>query len=221
MAAAAPLILVTGATGFVGRHVLDALAVAGCRLRLIVREGKQAQVSRATAIETVLTTPDIWAAPAAWWEDACRGVDTVIHIAWYAEPGKYLQSPKNLDCLAGTLRLAQAASRAKVRRFVGIGTCFEYDLERRPSERSIRRCGRRHLMPPRKPPPSWRSRNACRSSGVSNLPGAGCSISTARARTRERLVPYLRGQAQGRRAGRADQWHAGPRLSRRARGRAA
>ena len=40
MAAAAPLMLVTGATGFVGRHVLDALAVAGCRLRLIVREAQ-------------------------------------------------------------------------------------------------------------------------------------------------------------------------------------
>ena len=64
----------------------------------------------------------------AWWADACRGVDTVIHVAWYAEPGQYLQSPKNQECLAGTLRLAQGAAQAKVRRFVGIGTCFEYDL---------------------------------------------------------------------------------------------
>jgi dTDP-6-deoxy-L-talose 4-dehydrogenase (NAD+) len=30
--------------------------------------------------------------------------------------------------LTGTLRLAQGAAQSRVRRFVGIGTCFEYDL---------------------------------------------------------------------------------------------
>jgi dTDP-6-deoxy-L-talose 4-dehydrogenase (NAD+) len=55
-------------------------------------------------------------------------VDTVIHAAWYAEPQHYLQSPKNLDCLSGTLRLAHGALQANVRRVIGIGTCFEYDL---------------------------------------------------------------------------------------------
>lgn len=42
--------------------------------------------------------------------------------------GKYLQSPVNLDCLAGTLQAARGAAEAGVRRFVGTGTCFEYDL---------------------------------------------------------------------------------------------
>ncbi len=72
---------------------------------------------------------DLFAEGRAWWADACRGIDTVIHSAWYAEPGKYLQSPKNSECLAGTLRLADGASQAGIRRFVGIGTCFEYDLD--------------------------------------------------------------------------------------------
>jgi dTDP-6-deoxy-L-talose 4-dehydrogenase (NAD+) len=43
------------------------------------------------------------------------------------DPGIYLHSEKNLDCLKGTLSLAQAAAKAAVRRFIGIGTCFEYD----------------------------------------------------------------------------------------------
>jgi len=76
----------------------------------------------------VVATPDLFAESAAWWSDVCAGVDTVIHAAWYAEPGKYLTSERNLDCLAGTVRLAQGAARSGVRRFVGIGTCFEYDL---------------------------------------------------------------------------------------------
>jgi dTDP-6-deoxy-L-talose 4-dehydrogenase (NAD+) len=93
-----------------------------------VREGKQAMLARDDAIETIVASPDIFAESAAWWARACRGVGTVIHAAWYVEPGQYLQSPKNQECLSGTLRLAEGAVQAKVHRFVGIGTCFEYDL---------------------------------------------------------------------------------------------
>ena len=128
MAAAAALILLTGATGFVGRQVLNELAKRNCRVRVVVREGKQDRLSHSTAIEKIIATPSLWSESAAWCADACRGVDTVVHAAWYAEPGEYLHSPKNLDCVAGTLRLAEGAIQAKVRRFIGIGTCFEYDL---------------------------------------------------------------------------------------------
>jgi nucleoside-diphosphate-sugar epimerase len=124
--AAAGLILLTGATGFVGRQVLRELNNRNCRVRLVVRDGKQVPLS--AAIEKIIATPDLWSGSAAWWSDVCRGVDTVIHVAWYAEPGRYLHSPINRECLEGTLRLAQGAIDAKVRRFVGIGTCFEYDL---------------------------------------------------------------------------------------------
>ena len=129
MAAASRLILLTGAAGFVGRQVLRALGERGCRVRPVVREGKQERFAHDDAIETIVASRDIFAESAAWWARACGGVDTVIHAAWYAESGQYLQSPKNQECLSGTLRLAEGAVQAKVRRFVGIGTCFEYDLD--------------------------------------------------------------------------------------------
>jgi nucleoside-diphosphate-sugar epimerase len=124
----APLILLTGATGFVGRQVLRSLVERGCRVRLVVRQGKQDKIPRLAAIEDVVASPDIWLESTNWWANVCRDIDAIVHVAWYAEPGCYLQSPKNFECLNGTLRLAQGAVLAKVRRFVGIGTCFEYDL---------------------------------------------------------------------------------------------
>lgn len=122
------LTLLTGATGFVGRQTLKALIERGTRVRLVVREDKQDQFNDQDGIEGVLTTKDMFAENTGWWAEACEGIHTVIHVAWYAEPGKYLQSAKNIECLSGTLQLAKGAVEAGVRRFVGIGTCFEYDL---------------------------------------------------------------------------------------------
>ncbi|MFB9950166.1 NAD-dependent epimerase/dehydratase family protein [Rhizobium puerariae] len=123
------LVLLTGGTGFVGRQVLKALAETGVRVRIIVREGTpDARLGDLPAVESVVRTPDLFREPMDWWARALDGADTVVHAAWYAEPGKYLQSPENIVCLEGTLRMAQAAALAGVRRFAGIGTCFEYDV---------------------------------------------------------------------------------------------
>lgn len=123
-------ILVTGATGFVGRQVLGYLTTQDIQLTVIVRDGKQSMLTNNCAIDSIITTPDLFAETAEWWANVLQGIDTVIHVAWYTEPGKYLQSSKNLDCLQGTLNMAKGAAQAGLRRFVGIGTCFEYDLNR-------------------------------------------------------------------------------------------
>ncbi|MFZ4732633.1 MAG: NAD-dependent epimerase/dehydratase family protein [Pirellulales bacterium] len=121
-------VLVTGGTGFVGRQVLRALHVSGHALRVVIRRGSAARLPVPVADADVIESDDLFAERAPWWEAACTGIDTVVHLAWYAEPGRYLVSPRNLACLAGTLALAEGAIAAGIRRFVGIGTCFEYDL---------------------------------------------------------------------------------------------
>lgn len=184
---AAPVILLTGATGFVGRQVLRALIERGCHVRAVVREGKQSQV-----VTEAIASPDIFAETAAWWADACRGADTVIHAAWYAEPGLYLQSPKNLDCVNGTLRLAQGAIDAKVRRFVGVGTCFEYDLS----------AGHLSVATPLKPTTPYALAKATTFNALSQLlPDNGVEFAWCRlfylygeGEDARRLVPYLRAQ---------------------------
>lgn len=121
-------ILITGATGFVGRQILRALKKSPAKIRLVVRKGKEGDFAQMDDIESVIGSSDLFAEHETWWEGVCRGVDTVIHAAWYAEPGRYLQSPKNLDCLTGTISMAKACAKAGVKRFVGIGTCAEYDM---------------------------------------------------------------------------------------------
>lgn len=123
------LVLLTGSTGFVGKQILSALNERNIPVRQIIRRERLADAPHLAVPAGSLTTVDMFAEPREWWQSACDGVDTVIHAAWYTEPGEYLYSPKNLDCLKGSLSLAQGAIAASVRRFVGIGTCLEYDLE--------------------------------------------------------------------------------------------
>jgi nucleoside-diphosphate-sugar epimerase len=119
-------ILLTGASGFVGRQVLKALLDQACFIQCILRSGSVVDLPVSSKITPHVFTKDLFHEAWDWWKDVLQGVDTIVHLAWYAEPGKYQLSMKNLDCLAGTLRIAQAAAEVGVRRFVGVGTCFEY-----------------------------------------------------------------------------------------------
>lgn len=119
-------ILITGATGFVGLPVAKELEAAGHEIICIIRSGTEEKLNGLNA--HVVTCDDVFAQTSEWWAGTLTGIDTVVHLAWYAEPGKYLTSEKNLDCLVGTLAMAKGAAAAGLRRFVGIGTCFEYDL---------------------------------------------------------------------------------------------
>jgi nucleoside-diphosphate-sugar epimerase len=58
----------------------------------------------------------------AWKPEGC------LHLAWYAEPGKYLDADENVACLIGSLQLLDALIAGGCTRFVGAGTCFEYAL---------------------------------------------------------------------------------------------
>ena len=122
------MVLLTGATGFVGMQILKGLTALGVRVIPVVRSEKERFVPTLGNVERIVSSPDIFQESVDWWVAQCEGVDTVIHAAWYAEPGKYLMSEKNIDCLVGSLELARGAVIAGVKRLVGIGTCFEYDV---------------------------------------------------------------------------------------------
>lgn len=113
-------IMVTGASGFVGRQVITSLADKGETVIAVSRRppagGRQATwlradlLSEGTAAETV----------------AAARPDVIVHLAWIVEHGTFWTSPLNLAWIAASLRLAQAAAENGVKRFVATGTCYEY-----------------------------------------------------------------------------------------------
>lgn len=121
-------ILLTGASGFVGRQIAKALLARGHRLTLVLRPGGFERSGLQGDGIGIIETADVFGESADWWSAHLQGIDTVIHSAWYVEPGKYLDSTLNIDCLRGTIALAEACAQSGVRHFIGIGTCFEYQL---------------------------------------------------------------------------------------------
>jgi len=121
-------ILITGATGFVGSQVLKNLLARNNDVYAVVRKTKKNLLKKNYPNLNLIATNDLFAESSEWWRKKCKDIHTIIHVAWYVEPGKYLNSSKNINCLKGSLNMAQGAIKAGVKKFVGIGTCFEYDL---------------------------------------------------------------------------------------------
>jgi len=120
-------ILITGAGGFIGSHVT----------RLLVRQGHEVHATILGEHDTVRIRdllPRLRVIPCnlenAAERDACLDAvrpELCIHLAWYAVPGKYLNALENFGSLDATLSLARTLAALGCRRFVGIGTCFEYE----------------------------------------------------------------------------------------------
>ncbi|MCO5090405.1 NAD-dependent epimerase/dehydratase family protein [Bosea sp. (in: a-proteobacteria)] len=105
-------VLVTGAGGFVGPHVVAALIEAGYRPRLAQRRPQAVPAgAEAVAIGDLAAAND--------WRAALEGVDHVVHMAGLAHAGPGLDEAlyRRINTQA-TLELAAAAEAAGIGRFV-------------------------------------------------------------------------------------------------------
>jgi nucleoside-diphosphate-sugar epimerase len=121
-------VLITGASGFVGSHVARLLVAEGCEVYALVRESSNRWRIRDILPSMYLRQSDLVA-----FENVNTYLQEIkpelcIHLAWYAVPGKYLNSQENLDSIQASLNLFSQLAELGCKRFVGIGTCFEYDL---------------------------------------------------------------------------------------------
>jgi nucleoside-diphosphate-sugar epimerase len=122
--------MVTGAAGFIGRHVVGTLAKQGHEVIAAIRPGGQSHWRIEAGRGARVSEFDLDDASSMRSAIRSASPEVVIHLAWYAAPGAYWTSPANLDCVGMSLGLARALADVGCRKLVAVGSCAEYDWSR-------------------------------------------------------------------------------------------
>lgn len=119
-------VIVTGGAGFIGARATAQLVERGHDVALLLRPGTSTQRLDAVLPRLRVIAADL--AALAGTQDAIQAFapECCLHFAWYAEPGKYLDSERNFDSLAHAVGLLRALAEGGCRAFVMAGTCAEY-----------------------------------------------------------------------------------------------
>lgn len=109
-------VLVTGATGFVGRALCPALAEAGFEVTAAVRDAS----ARVSSADRIVAVPDI--GPDTDWTEALKDANAVVHLAARVHrmgesKNESLADNRRINT-EGTRRLAEAAAETGAKRFV-------------------------------------------------------------------------------------------------------
>lgn len=117
-------VLVTGAAGFIGRHVLAPLVARGFEVHAVSRR------RRPDAEGVTWRQADLLDGASPARVVAAVRPSHLLHLAWTTERNTYWRSPANLDWLAASLTLIREFAAAGGKRVVAAGTCAEYDWRR-------------------------------------------------------------------------------------------
>ena len=124
-------VLLTGATGFIGAPMARLLLQAGCQVFAPVRPESNRERIQDLLNSTSLHLVDCDLLEPGKVKDCLERIrpELCFHLAWYAQPGKYLTSPLNLQHLSASLNLASQLAEKGCKRLVVAGTCAEYNLD--------------------------------------------------------------------------------------------
>lgn len=115
-------VLVTGGTGFIGRQCLGSLLRRGYEVHAVtsrspVPDGDDVLWHRADLLDPADTRELV----------ASVRASHLLHLAWYAMPGKYAESPHNFEWVQASLGLLRTFHAGGGQRVVMAGSSFEYD----------------------------------------------------------------------------------------------
>ncbi len=122
-------VFVTGASGFIGSHVTKTLLMRNHSVTILATpDDPMTRLhefnEHITTIRGTLEDTDLLGQSLERLKpDAC------IHLAWYTEPGKYLDSDQNIQSLNNSLSLFRILISTGCPQIVAAGTCFEYDTD--------------------------------------------------------------------------------------------
>lgn len=126
-------VLITGATGFLGRHLTRALVAAGVQPTLMIRPGANIR----TDLSTVRARLEDHASLRSAVEQTQPEV--IFHLAAKANPARdpELTWPMLSENFEATVALAEAAASSGIHRFVFTGTCEEYGHQTPPFSETL------------------------------------------------------------------------------------
>ncbi len=125
-------LLVTGAAGFVGAHLAKVALESGVEVVALHRAGSNTARLDALAPAARRVMCDLFDVDAVTQMAREVRADACVHLAWYAKPGVYLQADENVAWVGASAQLMIALKHAGCTRFIGAGTCAEYDASIEP-----------------------------------------------------------------------------------------
>ncbi|MBS0603529.1 MAG: NAD-dependent epimerase/dehydratase [Verrucomicrobia bacterium] len=115
-------VLVTGATGFIGRHCISLLKMRGYEVYAISSKNTRSASNDAHWIQFDLLGSGSF-------KNLLTEINPshLLHLAWVTEHGKFWRSRENLNWLKASIDLLQEFALQGGKRAVLSGTCAEYD----------------------------------------------------------------------------------------------
>jgi len=116
------VVLLTGASGFIGRHCIEPLLARGFEVHAISSKGVGGGIPGVHWHQGNLLEPG-----AARSILAAVKPSHLLHLAWFVVPGKLITSPENYNWVRASMELVQEFAAAGGKRLTTCGSGYEYD----------------------------------------------------------------------------------------------
>lgn len=134
-------VLLTGATGFVGSHLLEKFIQMKIPVAIILRKDANIWRIRELLNDAVIIEGDLKNAADLEQQIIDFKADTLVHLAWHGVENRfrneYQQISTNLCCVANLLEIAE---KADIKHIIGFGSQGEYGPQNVPIDENIMPC---------------------------------------------------------------------------------